>query len=58
MTKKKMPKRENTTILGDFLFKYLYMRRIKKITIHGYPFSSFPAHPLIQTIDIHSHPSS
>jgi len=48
MTKrKKKPKRENTTILGGFPFKSLHMRRMRKITVHGYPLSSFPAHPLI-----------
>ena len=58
MTKKKRPKRENTIILGGFPLKSLHMRRMRKITIHGYPLSPFPAHPLIQTMDIHSYPSS
>jgi len=29
-----------------------------EITIHADPFSPFPTHPLIQTIDNSSHPSS
>jgi len=59
MTKQKgIPKRENTTIIGGFLLKSLHKKRMREITLHVDPLSPFPAHPLIQIMDIHSHPSS
>ena len=59
MTKQKgRPTRENTTTLGGFPLKSLHMKRMRGITLHAYPLSPFPAHPLIQIMDIHSHPSS
>jgi len=59
MTKQKgRSKRENTTILGGFPLKSLHMKRMREITLYADPFSPFPAHLLIQIIDIHSHISS
>ena len=58
MTKqKRRSKRKNTTSLGDFSLKSLHKRRMREITAHTDPLFPLSIHPLIQIMNIDSHPS-
>ena len=59
MTKqKRRQKKKNTIILGYFSLKSLHMKRMREITIHANSLFFFITYPLIQIMDIFSHPSS